>query len=602
MQVSGQTQPARQWLPWALALGIAAAAFVPFIPALKASLCVYDDPNVLLEVDGYRGLSAQNLRWMFSTTHLGHYQPLTWLSYALDFKVWGLEPLGFHLTNLLIHSVNAALVYLVARRLIRAGLDRECSPWIDAGAAFTALAFGLHPLRVESVAWITERRDVLSALFLLAATLAYLRAFPERSVRSASNGWYAASIALLLLSLLSKAWGMSFFVVVLILDWYPLRRLTGPPWRWFAGPGQAVLAQKIPYAALGVAAAVMAGRAQASMPFAVKSLERWGIGARVAQSLYGLMFYFQKLVWPRDLAVLHELPRRFEWTRPVFVAGAVFTVLAGTAIIAGRRRVPGLVAAGLAYAVVLAPVLGVMQSGPQLVADRYSYIANIGWAVLAGGLAAWWLGGPRPERERGLVGAACLVVVTTLGALSWRQTELWQDSAALFKHAIDSGSDGPVVREIYGQCLMGSGRVDEALAQFVAANDMDPEYSEAWFSRANALRNLGRFAEAEPAYRAASRIMSDSWRADLMLGMMYLDQLNRPKDAEACFRAAVANVESPLVKRFSSRPYLMLAAALDMQGDTRGAREWLNKAAGYPETRDEALRVLHQMDEDARSK
>jgi hypothetical protein len=234
---------------------------------------------------------------------------------------------------------------------------------LELGAAAAASLFAIHPLRVESVAWITERRDVLSTLFLLLAAIFYLRAFPPRSTSHASVLAYSASVVFLLLSLLSKAWGMSFFVLVLILDWYPLHRLPSSPLAWFKRPALAVLLQKLPYAALGIAFAIQAARAQASVAFTAIPLEQWPVGARILQAGYGLMFYIQKLVWPSNLAALYELEPFKPLAQPRFIIGAVFAIAFVAAAVFVRRRLPAFTAAALAYAIILSPVLGFSQSG-----------------------------------------------------------------------------------------------------------------------------------------------------------------------------------------------------------------------------------------------
>lgn len=600
-----------RWAPLLVAAAIAVLAFIPFTPALTAGLVDFDDDAVILQHDDYRGLGAENLRWMVTTTHMGHYQPLTWLSYAIDHALAGSPEAGtpgfdravfrFHLTNLLLHALNAALVYLLARRLIAAAWDgrtagRPSGPAaLEAAAAGAALLFAVHPLRAESVAWVTERRDVLSAFFLLAAALAYLRAFPARSERPASHVWYAASVGLLLLSLLSKAWGMTFFVILTIIDWYPLRRLPVNPMRWLSAGARPVLIQKAPYVALGLATAAMAAHAVNSVPYTNIRLEFWSVGARICQAAYGLMFYLQKLVWPTGLCPLYELPIGQSLAQPRFVAGLAFTAAAGITLWILRRRAPAAIAAAAIYGVLLAPVLGFNQSGPQLVADRYSYLANISWVVLLAGAAGWWAA----KRGARVAGAGLAVLglaaAGVLGVLAWRQTHIWQSSERLFLQCIQQGRDGPIARINYGLQLAKRGDLVAAEAQFQRAVEIQPSYGNAWFHRGNALRDLGRLADAEVCFQRAAEHMADSWRAHTALGLIYVNADRVPEAAEQ-FRAAVANVEAPGSRSFSPRPYLMLAAALDLLGDQRGSMEMLRKAAQYPETRDEALDVLREME------
>ena len=176
----------------------------------------------------YRGLSLAHLRWMFTTFHGGHYQPLSWVTLAIDYTLWGMQPRGYHLTNLVLHTANALLVYALALALLPRrpprGASHRPGAWLAIAAAVAALCFAIHPLRVESVAWVTERRDVLSGFFLLLTVLAYVRMVDARPA-GAWRTWFALSLGCFVLSLLSKAWGMTLPFVLLVLDVYPLRRL-----------------------------------------------------------------------------------------------------------------------------------------------------------------------------------------------------------------------------------------------------------------------------------------------------------------------------------------------------------------------------------------
>jgi tetratricopeptide (TPR) repeat protein len=593
-------QPApRSRVAPALPLLVAAAAFIPFIPALTAGFSDFDDHGMLLETDRYRGLGPDNLAWMFTTTHMGHYQPLSWITFAIDYALWGLDPRGYHLTNLLLHAANAALVYLLAARLMAIARPTAPPAGVRLASAAGALLWAVHPLRVESAAWITERRDVLSAFFLLLTTLAYLVAFQPGRSAPASPRAYLLSLALLLLSVLAKAWGMTFFVVALILDVYPLRRLPGPPWRWLAPPARSVLIQKVPYAAIGLLVAAQAGRAQASGAFTTKTLAEWGVVDRLCQAVYGLRFYLQKGLWPTRLACLYEIPASLSPTEPRILISIAVVVLVAAVAVALRRRAPALATALAVFAVVVSPVLGFFQSGIQFVADRYAYIPHIPLFIALAAAIESLARRISAAAPRVALAAIGLAIALTLSILTWRQTRLWSNTEALFAHALSVGQDGPILRENYGRQLEVSGRRPEALAQFEAAIRLDPRYGEARFSRANVLKDLGRFADAEQEYRAASTLMPDGYRADVMLGTMYMTRLNRPRDAAAAFADAIAKVEAPGARTFSPQPYLLLAETLHELRDDRACRVYLEKAAQYPETRVKALEHLADLGPEA---
>ena len=232
----------RAVLPLALIL----AVFAAFLPSLGNDFVAWDDDLNFTENPRYRGLSAAHLRWMLTTLHGGHYQPISWITLGLDYVLWGMNPVGYHLTNLVIHAANAVLCYHVIRVLL-ARTSRARDADVRLAAAAGALFFAIHPLRVESVAWASERRDVLSGFFFLLAVLGYVRMQDGARAR-----WFVLSLVAFLLSLLSKAWGITLPVVLLALDWYPLRRrLRGR-----------MLLEKVPYALIALAFGVLAFRAR----------------------------------------------------------------------------------------------------------------------------------------------------------------------------------------------------------------------------------------------------------------------------------------------------------------------------------------------------
>src|SRR5881628_574134 len=320
------------------------------------------------------------------TTHLGHYIPLTWMTLGLDYLLWGLNPVGYHLTSLLLHAANAVVFFFVVRRILTLALpSSERGHALAVAAGFAALVFAIHPLRVESVAWVTERRDVLSGLFYLSAILIYLWAC-EGGARG--RGWYWLSVAVFVLALLSKSMVVNLPVVLLILDVYPLRRLGGAL-GWWSEPARRVYVEKIPFVLLAAAASAIAVMAQSSV-HAAASLAQLSVPGRLAVSAYGLSFYLEKMVAPLNLSPLYELGTVNPWATPFLLSYGVVLALTALAL-AFRHRLPGLPAAGLAYVVILLPVLGIFQNGPQIAADRYTYLAGMGWAILGGAalLAAW---------------------------------------------------------------------------------------------------------------------------------------------------------------------------------------------------------------------
>ncbi|MFQ5804550.1 MAG: hypothetical protein ACE5JQ_16800, partial [Candidatus Methylomirabilales bacterium] len=225
--------PAGRRIYWLLPVLIIAATFTAFLPALQNEFVDWDDTTNLVENPNYRGLGLKQLQWMFTTVLTGHWIPLTWVTFGLDYLLWGMNPVGYHLTNLLLHTANALVFYFLALRLLRLATRGPGEITLRLGAGASALFFALHPLRVESVAWATERRDVLSGLFFLLTILTYLKA-GEAKEHGHRRRWLAGSVGLYALALLSKAIVMTLPFVLVILDVYPLRRLPGRWQEWIA--------------------------------------------------------------------------------------------------------------------------------------------------------------------------------------------------------------------------------------------------------------------------------------------------------------------------------------------------------------------------------
>ncbi len=585
------------WLLRLLPLGLALAAFTAYWPALSARFVNFDDDRLFLaNVSRYREPLLQQLHWMFTYIGVGDYQPLTWLSASLDYRLSGTDPFSYHFNSLLLHALSAVVLYFVAVRLLRAAFrlgPADDSAALRLAAAAGAALWAVHPLRVESVAWASERRDTLSVFLLLLSLVAYLRACPPGETRLRSERWYWGSVGLLLLSLLAKAWGMTFFVCLAILDVYPLRRVPDDVRTWWTEEARAVWLQKVPFAVLGIAGGAVAWYAQAMTPAALMPLSRWNLRDRVVQAFYGLAFYVRKTVWPDRLAALYERPLRVDWSRPEYVL-SIIAVLAGVALaIRLRRRIPGLAAAGAVYVVLVAPVLGLAQSGPQMVADRYSYPSCIPWMVLvAGGLFAAWrrrAGGWR--RTTAVLFAAGFVA---LFAATWRQTEVWHDSRSLWSHAIDVGASSSIAHLNYGQILREDGRNTPAIAQYRAAVAVRPDYGNAWYNLGNALTEAGDKASAEQAYRQAIQYMTSKQYAWLNLGNLYLTE-GRWTEALAAYRQSVAFVEGHASPAQSPEPYLALGSALLQAGQPAAARGPLLVASRYPRTRATAEALLRQL-------
>lgn len=587
-----------------------------FWPSIHRGISDFDDADVLLADQGWRQPFPGNVLWAFSTFRVGHYQPLTYLSYALDDAIAGEDYRFAHGVNLGLHALNVMLVWRLGARLLKLGMPGQPERLCEWAAWGGALLWGIHPLRVESVAWLTERRDVLSVAFLLGAMLAYLNAAGAAEGRTPRRRWMAITTGLLLASLLSKAWGMTFFVAMLVVDWYPLRRLGSGPREWWARAGRGVFIEKLPLAMLGIGAAMIAAKAQASAGYTLKPLADWGVLARISQSCYGLVFYVTKTLAPLGLSPMYELPVTFEPWEVRWVGAGVLVLLACGLALGLRRQRPAVLAAFFAYAVLVGPTLGVLQSGPQLVADRYSYLSTIPlfWLGAAGVLSV--VAGAAGRRK--FAAASVALVLLVLGVLTARQAERWRHDLELWKHAIDSGHDGPVLRGLLGEQLGRQAAKDpahatawkqaavEAYRQSVALND---RYVPSWYGMGTELRDLARrarqanlpgeagrlYAEAERAIKMARDLVRDKRKARLALGLLYIADLDRPKEALPEFLEAIAELERAGNPERTGVPYLLLAGALDECGDAKGSVQALKKAAEFADSRAQAREHLAEL-------
>jgi hypothetical protein len=437
---------------------------------------------------------------MVSESHHGHFVPLAWLTLALDYVVWGMNPAGYHLTSLVIHAAATAVLYLIARALLVRAAP-VAGGAATAGAAAAALFFGLHPLRVESVAWATERRDVLSGLFFLLTVLAYVR---STAATGARRQWLlGASVASHLAALLSKSITLTAPLVLLVLDVYPLRRLPGAPGRWVTRPARRILAEKAPYLLLSAGQAFLTYRFFTADFDEVGRLLSWR--ESLARVLLSLWFYPLKALVPLDLSPLYEAPASPGLADAVVLRAAVGVVLVTALAWLLRDRCPGVAAAWVSYVILLAPVSGVASLGYHLTADRYSYLPCLGFAVLAGGGVAVALDAAARRAARRWLAPVALgvtaVAVVGLGVLTWQQARAWRDTRSLWEQAVRATPGCVICHVNLGHQLLEANAADAALGHFRRALALRPDRAGTYRSLGLALEAVGRLDEAIDAYR-----------------------------------------------------------------------------------------------------
>jgi Flp pilus assembly protein TadD len=545
-----------------------------FVPTLQNGFVNWDDQPNLLENPNYRGLGWAQLRWMFTTFHMGHYQPLTWVTFGLDYLLWEMNPLGYHVTSLILHAANAALFYFLALRLLSlsfSAVPRETPLLLASG--FAALVFAIHPLRVESVAWATERRDVLSGLFFLATVLCYLKAVKVAETDSGRWRWTALAVILYLLSLLSKASGITLPIVLLVLDVYPLGRFGGGSGKWFGPEARRVWREKIPFLILAVAAGVVVLLAQHEAK-ALRSIASYGILPRIAQSLFGLTFYLSKTIVPLRLSPLYEMPTNLNpWDWP-FVVSGIIVVAVSVCLFLARHRWPAGLASWVCYVVILLPVLGIAQSGPQLAADRYTYLSCLGWAILAG--AGWvhlwrlWISGRLGLWTFMLAQGLAVAVLVGLGSLTWRQTRIWHDSERLWRHALAIIPSG-LSHYYLGIDLAERGKLDEAIEQFRETLQINSSHVDTHYNLGKLLARRGDFEEAIQHFRRALEINPADAGLHNGLGLVLASQGNL-EEALQHFRRALE------IDPRDVRAHNNIAITLATRGDLEGAIQHFRRA------------------------
>ncbi|MCK6455638.1 MAG: tetratricopeptide repeat protein [Phycisphaerae bacterium] len=504
----------------ALGLLVAVVTFAAFAPALRHGYVNWDDPANILQNRHYRGFSAENLRWMFTTFLLGPYQPLSWMSLALDYVLWGDSPAGHHFGNVLYHTLAAVAFYLAASRLFSRAFDMPRSGvTCRIAAAAAALLFAAHPLRVESVAWVTERRDCLSGFLFAVTMLLYLRALETQGTRRFLRTWLA--IIAFALCLLAKATAMLTPLVLLLIDAWPLRRFR----RDSGEPPAAILAEKIPFFVLAAAAAIIAVFGQ-SINAGMRTLEQIDLLTRVQVAAYGTCFYVWKSIVPAGLIPLYLIPvgnklHGWQYAAPVIVVIAV-----SIAALLLRRRHPWIAVAWFSYLLLLAPVSGLAQSGPQIAADRYSYLPGMVFGTVAGGamlaLARSAARGVRSPHAWNASVVAAAAAISLLAVRAAGQTHLWKDSETLWRYTLEHDPTNAIAYGNLGDYWFDQGDYERAREYFEAAARFNPTLADHHFNLAAVYDKLKRTDDAVAAARRALELNPDIPLGHYQLGSQLL--------------------------------------------------------------------------------
>jgi tetratricopeptide (TPR) repeat protein len=465
-----------------------------FAPALRNGFVDYDDNGYVFSNDWVRhGLTWANVRHAFRTTEIAYWHPLTWISHLADAQLFGLDPRGHHATSVLLHSVNALLLFLVLRALTGA----PARSWI------VAAVFGLHPLHVESVAWVAERKDVLSTFWILVALGCHVQWVRSRTVtRRGAWAWYGGTLVAFAAGLMSKPMVVTLPCLLLVLDVWPLQRVARGDARRAAADWGGLFLEKAPLFVLAAAVSAVTVHAQAALG-TVQSVSQYPLGMRLANAAVAGVTYLAKCLWPAHLAVFYPYPDRVPvglWV----LAVAVLLSLTGIAL-ATRHTRPYLLVGWLWFLGTLVPVIGLVQVGGQSMADRYTYVPLIGvFVALVWGGADLLARAAAPRLAVG-VAAAGLAVCSVLTV---RQLTFWRTTETLFRHALAVTPDNATAHVALGYFYSTSpARLDEAVAEYRAAVRHSPRAADLRFSLGTVLaRREATLPEAVAEFRAALRL------------------------------------------------------------------------------------------------
>jgi protein O-mannosyl-transferase len=576
----------RCWITIGICISLAALTWVVFGQTLRHDFINYDDPRYVYEDTNIsNGLSFSGISWAFTHIHSMNWHPLTTISHMLDCQLYGLKAGWHHFTNVLLHTVAAILLFLALQRMTGA-LWRS---------AFVAALFAIHPLRVESVAWVAERKDVLSGVFFMLTLITYVH-----YTRAPSTWRYLIVAFVFALGLMSKPMLVTLPFVLLLLDYWPLERIRGQPSevsggrsvssrRWFGVSG--LVAEKIPLVALATVSSVITFMVQKG---ALGETAELPIRTRINNAAVSYVAYLWQMFWPARLSVFYPHP---ENRLPPWQIMLSLLLLLGVsaAAIALRKQLPYFITGWLWYLGMLVPVIGLVQVGWQGHADRYTYLPQIGLYILIAWSVTDFTASWRHHRE--ILGAAAAVIIGVLSWQAWIQTSFWRDSETLFTQALAVTSNNDVAENNLGIVRLQQGKLDEAVSLLQSAVHLRPDNSPAQENLAKALLQKGQVTDALIHYRKLMELQPDNIEIHNIVGTVLVQQrhitegveewekvlLIRPDNGNALNNLAWVFATSPDDSlRDGSRAVQLAEQATRISG-ARMAMVWRTLAAAYAE-------------------
>jgi tetratricopeptide (TPR) repeat protein len=479
----------QRWRVAGVCLVLVAVTFAVFGQTLGHGFVNYDDNDYVYQNPVVaRGLTRNGIVWAFTGFHAANWHPLTWLSLMLDCQLYRLHLGGYHFTSVLLHAATAVLLFLILRQMTG-------SFW---RSAFVAAVFAVHPLRVESVAWVAERKDVLSAFFFMLTLGAYVHYVRKQE----SMIRYLTVVGAFLLALLSKPTVVTLPFVLLLLDYWPLNRMNQ------LRKLQGLIVEKIPLLALAAWGCMKTVQAAGT---ALADNEKIAVPVRIGNALVSYVVYLRQMIWPGGLAVFYPRPHN---GYPVWTLALCFLLLGliTGGVLAFRRQRPWLLAGWFWYLGMLTPMIGFVAAGAQAHADRYTYLSQIGIYVAVTWLVAEW------RVSRLALGGLMAGVLAVLMVCAWEQTAVWQNSETLWNHTLACTTNNYVAHLNLGNALLDKGRADDAIVQYQEVLKITPRYADAHYDLGNALCQKGKMDEGIAQFQQALQLNPAYWEARNNLG------------------------------------------------------------------------------------
>jgi tetratricopeptide (TPR) repeat protein len=503
---------------------------IVYSPTLK-NVFVWDDYGYITANSTIRSLDTRSLYTMFTVRNMGNWHPLTSLSHAIDYASWGFDPFGYHLTNIILHGLNTVLLFLFVIQLMVKASNANymaTSPEIPLpvstrfliAASVTALLFALHPLQVESVAWIAERKNLLCAFFVLLTFQCYLMYVSTVHILQRWM-WFAGSLFLFLFALMAKPMAVTLPVLLLVFDCYPLKRINLSLRKSFY-----ILLEKMPFFVLSIFDSIITILVQHNAG-SLKSLEQFHLGPRILNAINTIIFYLEKTIVPIKLVPYYPLASNSDWLDARYLlSGILILILTGFCLWMAKKRKLLFLATWLFYVVALLPMIGIIQVGNQAAADRYTYLSNISIFLLMGIGTVWVFEKISMTNHKKLLGGIFFLFISVvfflLGNITIQQIKIWRNPESLWHYVADTYPNSVAFSHYnLGIALFDQGKIDEAIASYKHTLTINPQHEKAYFSLGYAYLKKGMLDEAIPEFKRALTLNSNYAEVHYALGSVY---------------------------------------------------------------------------------